>query len=55
MDEPVAIPGQRVAVPFEQYFHGSIEISLGPFVALGSPEDYVPPHGAVRHYATDET
>lgn len=55
MDEPVAIPGLRVAVPFEQYFHGSIEISLGPFVALGSPEDYVPPHGAVRHYATDET
>lgn len=51
----VAIPGQRVEVPFEQYFHGSIETSLGPFVALGSPEDYIPPHGAVRHYATDET
>ena len=51
----VAIPGQRVEVPFEQYFHRSIETSLGPFVALGSPEDYIPPHGAVRHYATDET
>jgi hypothetical protein len=51
----VAIAGQRVEVPFEQYFHRSIETRLGPFVALGSPEDYVPPHGAVRHYATDET
>ena len=51
----VAIPGQRVEVPFEQYFRRSIELRLGPFVALGSPEDYVPPHGAVRHYATDET
>jgi hypothetical protein len=51
----VAIAGQRVAVPFEQYFHHSIETRLGPFVALGSPEDYVPPHGAVRHYATDDT
>jgi len=51
----VAIPGQRVEIPFEQYFRRSIETRLGPFVALGSPEDYVPPHGAVRHYATDET
>jgi hypothetical protein len=51
----VAVAGQRVEVPFEQYFHRSIETRLGPFVALGSPEDYVPPHGAVRHYATDET
>ena len=50
----VAIPGQRVEVPFEQYFHRSIETRIGPFVALGSPQDYVPPHGAVRHYATDE-
>ena len=53
--QQVAIPGQRVGVPFEQYFHRSIETRLGPFVALGSPEDYVPPHGAVRQYATDET
>ena len=52
--QSVAIPGQRVEVPFEQYFRRSIETRLGPFVALGSPEDYVPPHGAVRHYATDE-
>jgi hypothetical protein len=51
----LAIPGQRVEVPFEQYFHHSIETRLGPFVALGGPEDYVPPHGAVRHYATDAT
>ena len=51
----VAIAGQRVEVPFEQYFHHSIETRLGLFVALGSPEDYVPPHGAVRHYASDET
>jgi hypothetical protein len=51
----LAIAGQRVAVPFEQYFHRSIQARLGPFVALGSPEDYVPPHGAVRRYATDET
>ena len=51
----VAIAGQRVEVPFEQYFHHSLETRLGLFVALGSPEDYVPPHGAVRHYASDET
>jgi hypothetical protein len=27
---------------------------IGPFVALGSPEDYVQPEGAIRKYAADE-
>ena len=45
----------RVEIPFEQYFHHEIEKKLGPFVALGSPEDYVPPMGALREYANDDT
>ena len=44
----------RSAVTFEQYFSPSINQRIGPFVALGSPEDYLPPEGAARAYAHDD-
>ena len=37
----------------EDYLSGEIERCLGPFVALGSPEDYLQPLGAARAYADD--
>ncbi|MGA8671193.1 MAG: hypothetical protein WB679_15015 [Terracidiphilus sp.] len=43
----------RVSVRFEQYFREPLEGQIGPFVALGNPEDYLPPEGAVRTYASD--
>lgn len=49
----LAKEGENVGVTFEEYFGGAITESIGPFVALGSPEDYIPPQGATRMYATD--
>ena len=49
----VSKPEQKVGIPFEQYLSGVVEGSLGPFVALGSPEDYLAPEGALRTYAKD--
>jgi hypothetical protein len=42
---------------FEHYLCHAFQERIGPFVALGSPEDYLPPFGdaAVRTYATDES
>ncbi len=40
---------------FEEFFTVSIRTRLGPFVALGNPEDSLPPLGAGRTYASDET
>lgn len=42
-----------VGVTFEQLLGRELNRSVGPFVALGSPEDYLPPDGAVRMYAQD--
>jgi hypothetical protein len=42
-----------ISLTLEQYLKPEIESELGPFVALGSPEDYLPPQGAVRTYAGD--
>jgi hypothetical protein len=39
---------------FEQFFSNDISTKFGPFIALGSPEDYVPPEGAFRMYADDK-
>jgi hypothetical protein len=39
---------------FEQYFCEALENSIGPFIALGSPVDYLAPEGAVRLYAKDD-
>jgi len=45
----------RTAVTFEQYFAAAVNERIGPFVALGSPEDYLPPEGAAREYAEDRS
>ncbi|MEP6948773.1 MAG: hypothetical protein ABI863_05850 [Ginsengibacter sp.] len=45
--------GQNVGVTFEEYLNAEIS-SIGPLVALGSPEDYLPPEGASRMYADDK-
>jgi hypothetical protein len=42
-----------VAIRFEQYFKDALETQVGPFVALGNPEDYLPPEGAARTYSSD--
>ena len=49
----LAREGDNVGLTFEEYFGSVITGLIGPFVALGSPEDYIPPHGADRIYATD--
>lgn len=41
-------------VTFEQYFYREIDNNIGPFLALGSPEDFIQPEGASRKYADDE-
>ena len=43
----------NIGVTFEQYFRSAVAASVGPFVALGNPEDYIPPEGAFRLYAKD--
>src|SRR5262249_34683742 len=40
-------------VRFDEYFRAAVTSSAGPFVALGNPEDYIPPEGASRLYAKD--
>jgi len=42
-----------VHLSFEEFFGPQIEARIGPLVALGSPEDYLPPAGAARLYARD--
>ena len=49
----VAKPENNIGVTFEEYLAEALSNSIGPFVALGSPEDYLPPEGAVRTYADD--
>jgi hypothetical protein len=44
----------EATVTVEEYLVEAIERSLGPLVALGSPEDYLQPLGAAREYAADE-
>jgi hypothetical protein len=41
-------------IPFEEYLAGTVYRLLGPFVALGSPQDDITPVGAARTYATDD-
>jgi hypothetical protein len=49
----VAKPEQNIGVTFEEYLAEALSNHIGPFVALGSPEDYLPPEGALRTYADD--
>jgi hypothetical protein len=44
---------QKAFIRFEDYIGRSIKERIGPFVALGSPEDSVAPAGAARRYAKD--
>jgi hypothetical protein len=43
-----------VAYTFEEYLRDRFWQRIGPFVALGNPEDYLPRPGAIRTYADDE-
>lgn len=43
----------EVNVRFEEYLQAALNKRIGPFVALGNPEDYVPLEGAARTYARD--
>ncbi len=45
---------QKIGITIEEYLAEEITQSIGPFVALGSPEDYLAPPGALRVYAKDE-
>ncbi|HEY2487035.1 MAG TPA: hypothetical protein VGI36_17965 [Candidatus Binataceae bacterium] len=42
-----------VGIRFEDYFTDALEARIGPFCALGNPEDDTLPEEAVRTYATD--
>ena len=42
-----------VYLTLEQFLSREINRSIGPFIALGNPEDYLPPEGAYRSYASD--
>ncbi len=44
---------ERPALSIEEFLGDAIGSQIGPFVALGSPEDYIPPVGAARTYAAD--
>ena len=46
-------PDQNIGVSFEEFLGGTLSHSIGPFIGLGSPEDYLPPGGATRTYADD--
>lgn len=46
--------GNKSGVTLEQYLGPSISKEIGPFIGLGSPEDYLPPEGAARMYADDK-
>ena len=43
-----------VAISFDEYLGPAIEHAIGPFVGLGSPEDFVNRYGAARKYAKDD-
>lgn len=47
----ISNPFQRVT--FEIFFSKEITKSIGPFIALGNPEDYATPDGAARMYMDD--
>jgi hypothetical protein len=48
-----ALFGWNIGVRFDEYFRPAMTSSVGPFVALGNPEDYIPSEGAFRLYAND--
>ena len=42
------------AATVEQFLGSAVSRVLGPFVALGDPNDYLPPEGAARTYLADD-
>lgn len=53
---PVRNPrAYRHGVTVEEYFATSIQRKIGPFIALGDPQDSIPPGGAAREYCDDES
>ena len=42
------------AATFEGYLTAALEKRIGPSIALGNPEDYLPAKGATRTYASDQ-
>jgi hypothetical protein len=52
---PVANPiVLRQSATLEQFLGPAVNRYLGPFVALGDPNDYLPPEGAARVYLGDD-
>lgn len=45
----------RHPATLEEYFAQEIKRSIGPFIALGDPHDYLPPGGAERAYFADDS
>ena len=43
-----------ISITFELYLGPELQNQIGPFIALGNPEDYLPPQGATRTYFQDE-
>jgi hypothetical protein len=39
----------------ERYLAPAVQRHIGPFIALGDPDDYVPPAGAQRQYFADDS
>jgi hypothetical protein len=50
---PISEQASTIPVTFEQYLSPEMSRAIGPFVALGNPEDVLPPEGAARAYAGD--
>jgi hypothetical protein len=50
----ISLQAWRHPATLEQYFDIEIRQRIGPLVALGDPNDYVPPGGAAREYFADE-
>src|SRR5439155_22243039 len=50
---PNPTPGWQSAT-VEQFLSTAVRRYLGPFVALGDPNDYLPPEGAARTYLADD-
>jgi len=51
----VARQQTEVQIALDEYLQRAIERHIGPFLALGNPQDYFTPAGAVRAYFKDET
>ena len=45
---------QKIGLTLEEYLGNDLRYWIGPFVALGSPQDYLAPPGALRVYAKDD-